>query len=173
MKKENKVEITNNDTGLKLDYDDISPFTGNKCVLIESDTGTGMESRICMETGYTTTDRFTIGGKAIEQYEKFVPQLYKDTKFLDKTLNQIWYLSTMRTHVCCLYAEGTSKTDYKWKLAMVRSLDIEEKKNFPVEGKQDEYHTHIVDVDNAEEFDRTNFKGAMDKFYATMGETPK
>ena len=126
MKKENKVEITNNDTGLKLDYDDISPFTGNKCVLIESDTGTGMESRICMETGYTTTDRFTIGGKAIEQYEKFVPQLYKDTKFLDKTLNQIWYLSTMRTHVCCLYAEGTSKTDYKWKLAMVRSLDLED-----------------------------------------------
>ena len=67
--KENRLEIVNN-SNINLDYDEVSPFTGNKCVLIEADENTGMESRICMESGMTTTDRFIVGSRAIEQYEK-------------------------------------------------------------------------------------------------------
>ena len=44
MKEEKtKIEITN-PAGIKLDYDDISPFTGNKCVLIEADENTNSET---------------------------------------------------------------------------------------------------------------------------------
>ena len=159
-----------NNTDLNLEYDDISPFTGNKCVLIEADEKTGMESRICMESGMTTTDRFTVGARAVEQYEKFIPELYKDTKYVDKLLNQVWYLSTMRTHVACLYAMGTTKDDYQWKLALVKELNSEESKKYPIEGKEGEFHTHIVDVDNAETYERNDFKTAIDKFYSIMGQ---
>jgi hypothetical protein len=171
MKKENKVEFGWKDpSDLKLEFDDISPFTGNKCVLIEADENTGMESRICMESGMTTTDRFIVGSRAIEQYEKFVPELYKDTKFVDQTLNQVWYLSTMRTHVACLYAQGTTKDDYDWRLAMVKMLDADERKKYPVDGKEGEFHTHIVDVENAKQFGRNEFKAAIDEFYAIIGK---
>ena len=169
-KQENKIEITNSSDNLKLEYDDVSPFTGNKCVLIEADDKTGMESRICMESGMTTTDRFIIGSRAVESYEQFIPELYKDTKYTDKILNQVWYLATMRTHAACLYAEGTHKDDYKWKLAMVQPLVGDERLAHPIEGKDNEYHTHKVDVENAEEFDKNDFKGAIDKFYALMGK---
>ena len=173
MKKENKVEFVNEPTSLKLEYDDISPFTGNKCVLIESDPRTGMESRICMESGMTTTDRFTIGSRALEGYENHIPQLYKDTKFVDQLLNQIWYLATMRTQAACLYAMGTTKDDYKWKLAEVKALDEEEQKKYPIEGQKDKYHSHIVDVENAKEFDKNNFKDAIDEFYSIIGKGVK
>tara|TARA_B100001778_G_C18581910_1_gene627857 strand:- start:650 stop:1168 length:519 start_codon:yes stop_codon:yes gene_type:complete len=169
MKKENKVEFANEPTNLKLEYDDISPFTGNKCVLIESDPRTGMESRICMESGYTTTDRFAVGSRALDSYEKQIPELYRDTKFIDQLLNQVWYLATMRTQDACLYAMGKTKDDYKWKLAQVRALADDEKENYPIQDQEGKYHSHIVDVDNAEEFDKNNFKGAIDKFYSIIG----
>jgi|TARA_R110001583_G_scaffold95325_1_gene239099 hypothetical protein len=173
-KQENEIEVTKVEQSaggdvLKLEYDDISPFTGNKCVLIEADEKTGTESRICMESGYTTMDRFVVGSRAIEAYEKMIPELYRDTKYTDQLLNQIWFLSTMRTQKACLYAMGTTKDDFEWKLALVKELSQEEKENYPVEGKDPvEYHTHIVDVDNAETFANHDFKTAIDKFYSTM-----
>lgn len=172
-KQENKIEVTRVEQSaggdqLNLEYDDISPFTGNKCVLIEADEKTGTESRICMESGYTTMDRFVVGSRAIENYEKFVPELYKDTKYIDQLLNQVWFLSTMRTSKACLYAMGTTKDDYQWKLALVKELTSEEREKYPVEGKENEYHTHIVDVDNAETYEKDDFKTAIDKFYSTM-----
>ena len=89
-----KIEITKNETGLNLEYDDISPFTGNNCVLIEADEKTNAESRICMESGYTTCDVFTPGSDALKEYELYIPQLYKDTKFTDSLLEREEFMST-------------------------------------------------------------------------------
>ena len=47
---ENKIEITNNPTNINLDYDEISPITGNKCVIVEGDPKNGDEHRMCMES---------------------------------------------------------------------------------------------------------------------------
>ena len=164
-----KIEFAEDNGELKLEYDDISPFTGNKCVLIEADETNNIESRICMESGYTTSDKFTIGSPDIDVYEKMIPQLYKDTKFVDLTLNQVWYLSTMRTALGCLYADGMTKDDFVWKLAEVRELTTDERKKYPVEGKTEEYHTHIIDVENATFFAKNQFKVAIDKFYELIG----
>tara|TARA_R110000824_G_scaffold389607_1_gene585779 strand:- start:3648 stop:4175 length:528 start_codon:yes stop_codon:yes gene_type:complete len=168
---ENKEKIENNNSKIKLEYDDISPFTGNKCVLIEADSSNDVESRICMESGYTTSDKFTVGSPEILVYEQMIPQLYKDTKFVDQTINQVWYLSTMRTPLGCLYADGQTKDDFVWKLAKVEVLTPEERKEFPVEDKEGEYHTHRIDIDNAEEFPKNDFKAAIDKFYELLGQS--
>ena len=170
-KEETKIEVINNKSGLNLDFDDVSPFTGNNCILIEADETTNSESRICMETGYTTSDRFKIGSAAIAEYEITVPQLYRDTKYIDPILNQVWYLATLRTPLGCLYADGFNKDDYKWKLAPVRELSADEKVNYPVAGKDPiEYHTHIIDIDNPEIFEQGKFQEAMDKFYSLIGQ---
>lgn len=169
MKESTKIEFTEIETGLKLDYDEVSPFTGNKSVLIEADETTNSEARICMETGYTTSDKFILGSPDIDAYEQMIPQLYKDTKFIDHTLNQVWYLSTMRTSRGCLYADGTSKDDFVWKLAKVRLLTQEERLEYPIEGKTNEYHTHIIDIVNPEIFNKDSFKSAIDKFYELIG----
>ena len=56
-----EIEIVNNESGLKLDYDEVSPITQNKCVIVEADTETGEEHRMCMESGYMTSQSMGIG----------------------------------------------------------------------------------------------------------------
>ena len=55
---------------MKIDYDEISPITGNKCVIVEADENTNIESRICMESGYSTADTLKQGSNTIEKYEQ-------------------------------------------------------------------------------------------------------
>ena len=37
-----------------IECDVISPITGNKCVMVEADEKTNIESYLCLESGYTT-----------------------------------------------------------------------------------------------------------------------
>ena len=43
---------------MKLEFDEISPFSNKKTVLVEADEQTNVESRICLSTGYTTRDNW-------------------------------------------------------------------------------------------------------------------
>ena len=60
---------------MKLEYDEISPLTGQKTVVVEADEQTNIESYICMESGYTTTDKLKIDSKEVEQYESTITEL--------------------------------------------------------------------------------------------------
>ena len=40
-----------------------------------------------------------------------------------------------------------------------------------VKDKEGEYHTHRIDIDNAEEFPKNDFKAAIDKFYELLGQS--
>ena len=54
---------------MNLDYDMISPVTGNKCVIVEADEQSNINSYMCIESGYTTTDNFKIDSDVINNYE--------------------------------------------------------------------------------------------------------
>ena len=69
------IEILKNESGINLDYDEISPVTGNKCVIIEADTETGDEHRMCMESGYVTRSSLKFGSDAVTEYEKGCTEL--------------------------------------------------------------------------------------------------
>ena len=43
---------------MNIEYDEISPITGNLCVVVEADPKVGRVSYLCMESGYTTTDYY-------------------------------------------------------------------------------------------------------------------
>ena len=165
-----EIEITNNESGIQLDYDAISPLTGNKCVLIEADEATNQESRICMETGYTTRDIWKLDSPAITTYENHISTLMTDTKYIDSSLNQVWYLATMTSPYCVLYPIGKSKTDYSWEVAKIIELKGEERKNYPVPGKENEYYTSRLDTDNAKGFVQGDFASAIDYFYTVIAE---
>lgn len=165
-----EIEITNNKSGVNLDYDAISPFTGNKCVLIEADTQTNLESRICMETGYTTRDVWKVDSDSITTYENYISTLMKETKYIDHSLDQIWYLATMTTPVAVLYPVGTSKKDYSWEVSKIVILEGKERENYPVPGKEGEFYTSRLDTDNASKFEQDNFASAIDHFYSILSE---
>ena len=70
-----EIEIIDNNSGLKIDYDEISPITKNKCVIVEADESTGEEHRMCMESGYITRTALKFNSDACKQFEQGCSEL--------------------------------------------------------------------------------------------------
>ena len=164
------IEITNNTSNLKLDYDEKSPITGNKCVIVEADTETGIEHRMCMESGYVTRTDLVYNSEACEQHEKGCTELMKKIKMVDMGLNSVWYPTFMQMPNGMLYCEGNGTTpdDYKWCVAKVVQLIGDDRLQYPIPGKENEYYTSKLDVENAIKFEGTDFETALDTFYKEM-----
>jgi len=155
---------------MKLEYDSISPITGNKCVLIEADERTNLESLLCMESGFTSYKKLEEGSEFQKKYEEHLTDLMRSCKVIDDD-NLAWYPIFMQLPGGMLYSEGISKNDWKWKVARVVLLNEEEQKEYPIIGKEGEYHTSRLDVDNAITYDNNNFQQALDELYNIVRET--
>ena len=69
-----------------------------------------------------------------------------------------------------LYPEGTTKT-LKWRVAKVIPIYGDERLQYPIPGKDEEYFTSKLDVDNANIYDTNDFKLALEDLYAIVKET--
>ena len=153
-----------------LDYDEISPITGNKCVVVEADENVGVESRLCIQSGYTTTEFLKTDSEKVKEYEKSLTQLMIDSKFIDKETGLTWYPTFMQMPGAMLYPEGASPVDLKWKVAKVVPIFGEERLEYPIPGKENEYHTSRLDVENAETYEKSDFESALNKLYDIVKE---
>ena len=155
---------------MKLDYDEVSPVTGNNCVIVEADPHNGENSRLCMESGYTTKDSWKTGSEVIEKYEEHITQLMRDLKHEDDDLGLTWYPSTMVTGTTMLYPKGETNEDWVWEVVKVVPIVGDERLNYPVPGTEDQYYTSRVDLDNAKQYAQAEFVKALDDFYANVME---
>tara|TARA_R110002051_G_scaffold165719_1_gene236747 strand:+ start:388 stop:921 length:534 start_codon:yes stop_codon:yes gene_type:complete len=167
-KQENKIEVINNPSKIKLEYDEISPLTGRKCVVVEADTETNIESYICMESGYTTSDNLKIGSDIVNNYEQKITDLMRSVKFEDKERGLVWYPAYMQLPGAMLYCKGTSFEDMVWEVAKVVPIIGDERKKYPVLGKEEEYFTSRLDVENAKTYQKREFQSAFDDLYAKV-----
>ena len=163
-----EIEIIKNETGLNLDFDDISPITQNKCVIIEADTETGDEHRMCMESGYITRTSLKIGSEEVQKHELRCTELMIKLRVNDNKLGTVWYPTFMQMPGAMLYAQGESKTDWNWKVAQIVPIVGDERLNYPVVGKPKEYHTSRLDVENANTYDKEDFASALDNLYSIV-----
>ena len=152
---------------MNLDYDGISPITGNKCVLEEANTHDNSVSYLCMESGFTSHEHLLDGSDFQEKYEQPLTELMIDCKTVDDD-NRVWYPTFMQLPGGMLYIEGESNLDWKWKVAQIVPIVGEERLQYPVLGKEDEYHTSKLDVENAKSFDKNDFKIALDELFITI-----
>ena len=156
---------------MKLDYDEISPITGNLCVITEADEQNNTTSYMCMESGFTTTDAMKIGSDIIEKYEAQLTELMRVSKYEDTERGLVWYPAFLQMPgVGMLYPIGSNREDIRWEVCKVVMILGEERKKYPVPGKENEYFTSRLDVENAERFDGDKFESALDRFYALAAE---
>jgi hypothetical protein len=152
---------------MKLDYDEKSPITGNLCVIVEADDQTNTTSYMCMESGFTTTDNMKIGSDVVEKYETQLSELMRVCKLEDKDRGLMWYPAFLQMQgIGMLYPVGTTREDLKWEVSKVVLITGDERKQYPVPGKENEYFTSRLDVENAERFEGNEFELALDRFYA-------
>ena len=155
---------------MKIDYDEISPITGNKCVVVEADEKANIQSYLCMESGYTTTDQLTKEGPYIEKHEDNLTELMLDAKYEDSETGLVWYPTFMQMPGGMLYPDGTV-SDIKWKVAKVVPIIGDERLEYPIPGRDGEYFTSKLDVDNANIYDTVDFKLALEDLYNIVNET--
>ena len=155
---------------MNIDYDAISPVTGNKCVVVEADPNANIQSYLCMESGYTTTDQLIKNSSYLDLHEENLTELMIAAKHEDELTDLIWYPTFMQMPGGMLYPEGTAKT-LKWRVAKVIPIDGDERLQYPIPGKDEEYFTSKLDVDNANIYDTNDFKLALEDLYAIVKET--
>ena len=170
MKKGSEIEIINNPSNIQLEYDAISPLTGNRCVIVEADENTNIESYICMESGYTTLDNLKIGSDTSKEYEKSLTQLMIDARYEDNLSGLVWYPSFMQMPGSMLYCIGDTPDELKWQVARTVPIIGEERKQYPIPGRVDEYYTSKLDVENAKTYGKYDFKDALDDLYSIIKE---
>lgn len=156
---------------MKLDYDEKSPITGNHCVLVETDEHTGLTSYMCMESGFTSHEKLTIDSDYTRKYEEMITQLMRDVKHNDHSRGLVWYPSFININgVGMLYTIGTNSSDMTWQMARVVNIIGDERLKYPIPGKENEYFTSRLDVENAMTFDAMNFENALDALYTAVAE---
>tara|TARA_R110002050_G_scaffold53815_1_gene122213 strand:- start:433 stop:939 length:507 start_codon:yes stop_codon:yes gene_type:complete len=154
---------------MNIEYDEISPITGNLCVVVEADPRSNRISYICMESGYTTTELLQKDSDYLEKHEAQLTDLMLDVRYVDEETGLVWYPTFMQMPGCMLYPDG-SRTDLKWKVAKVIAVNEKEKLQYPIPGKEGEYFTSKLDVDNANIYDKMDFKLALEDLYDIVKE---
>lgn len=110
---------------MKISYDDISPITGHKCVLIEK-VGENNYEKICMESGYSTNSFLNSENPDSESILQKIPDYFKSKKIVDD-FGQIWvpiFLNLNHTVLFPIFEENGTIT---WSLVKKEPLDDSEK----------------------------------------------
>lgn len=155
---------------MKMEYDDISPMTGNKCVVVETEND--IQSFLCFETGFTTTSELIKGSDVQNEFESHVTELMKSLKFEDEKTNLVWYPVFMQMPDRMLYTDGTDKK-WNWKVAYVVDIKEDEKEKYPNPFFEGEFYTSILDVENANTYDSHDFKMALNELFDGVREENK
>jgi hypothetical protein len=81
---------------MRLVFDEISPITGRKTVLVEADETMQDHVKLCMETGYQTCVRKWVeGSETLAEHETKVPDIVLRRRFVEEGTNNVWFLSVL------------------------------------------------------------------------------
>ena len=111
-------------------------------------------SFMCFNCGYMSHSNYTEDKVSEIQHTS---QLIRDLAFKDDDRDIYWYPSVVNMgKLGIIYPDGLPN-DWNWKFAKVVEVNEEEQKNYPIPGKDGEYYTERLDVDNAVEFGQYEF----------------
>ena len=123
------------------------PLCGSKSLHVMGDSET--QTQQCISCGYATTNRF-VGTREDNEVYKTLPEDMQSWSIEDN--GRIWIPSMITLPFGTIYP---TKVDDEMKWAVAEMIDIpeNERKNYPIEGKDGEFHTKRYDTDNQKLYD--------------------
>ena len=152
---------------LKLDYDEISPITGNKTVLCEYDANMQDTTKICMATGYQTyLNSWKQGSDLLSDYELQLPTEVLNSKVVDSNGN-VWYKTVLQSPRVILYPKGEF-----WKVVPLSESPNEVDEIVPiiVPIGLDNRGTRYLELSKAKTFDSDKFEEALFSFQELIAD---
>lgn len=140
---------------MKINYDEVSPITGNMSVLVEGDM------KLCMETGYHTYSSWNKTENGHQLFEQGSSEVVVGCSVVDwKNGNsQVWFPITMMTEVDILEPKKTNH-HLKWSVNSFRLKKDSDSPELLVMIKND--LTYVINPDEAVLFDK--FEDAYNEF---------
>jgi hypothetical protein len=150
---------------MKKTYDELSPITGNMSVLVDRDESTGMISKMCIESGYTTNSFLVEGSKTMEQLRTTIPRIAYNLKFVDDK-NNVWIPTMQSTEFSSMYPfeDPNNPNDFIWRITPIKKLSEEESKKYPNPDKPGEFMDSYIDFENSKDFPKEDFAKAFEFF---------
>lgn len=135
------------------------PFGSDACYeQTFEQNGIEVKTWLCFGSGFSTSTFMDKDSDLVKETLETSPELYKDLMHTDKN-NRVWFPATITLpKKGMVFADGTSKTDWKW--SAVKAIQITEEdrkvKQYP---KDQEYR---MDMANAKQFDKKDFMDALE-----------
>lgn len=105
----------------------------------------------CMGCGFASNSQMKENTLAMKQVLETSPELFKDLLFTDPE-GYVWFPSTMTLPgKGMIFADGTSKEDWKWSVVKAVPIEKKERKKFP------KGQTHKMDVQNKLSYEQHEF----------------
>ncbi len=129
-------------------------YDGDTCF---EDMQESFNSYMCFNCGFMSNSHYTEENlDKVENTSKLVNEL----KFLDEERKIYWYPSVVNMGPKgIIYPEGNVE-DWVWKYAQVVDVPEEEQEQYPIPGKEGEFYTEKLDVENAKEYSQYGFMEA-------------
>ena len=129
------------------------------------DTQEKFKSYMCFNCGFMSNSNFT--EENLEQVEN-TTKLLNELKFFDGSREIYWYPSVVNMGPKgIIYPEG-NVDEWVWKYAKVVDVPKEEQEQYPIPGKDGEFYTTKLDVENAETYGQYDFIDACKEMGITV-----
>lgn len=117
---------------------------------------------LSLSCGFWTNSLMKEGEEFYEHQMSTLPELYKDLAWKDEKTEMIWIPNTInQPGLGMVFANGPSKKEWGW--AAVKSIKIpeEDRKNYPIPGKEGEFMEYRMDMDNMQIFHERDYIDAL------------
>ena len=118
------------------------------------DTQEKFKSYMCFNCGFMSYSHYT--DENLDKVEKS-SKLVDDLKYFDEGRGIYWYPSVLNMGPKgIIFPEGNIE-HWVWKYAQVIEVPKEEQEQYPIPGKEGEYYTEKLDVENAKSYGQYEF----------------
>lgn len=155
---------------MRLNYDDVNPFTGKQTVMVEWDENAQQNMKLCMETGYHTFDKWIVdidGNPLFDDLKNFTricPDEVHVTAKCDLS-GQVWFKIVMQTRDHVLYPDSETWVVSTWRFVEDDETIDEGVPRIEVDGK-----FKILDNKTSTIFKEDEFEDATIEFHKRCSE---
>lgn len=146
---------------MRQTYDEVSPITGNRRVLVEYDEERQANMKLCMETGYHTYDTWVSGSDIVRNVESELPDIIRKSAVIDSS-GHPWYKLILMTPFLLLIPELVNDTDEAWVIYALKWAEDGDDVIMVVPGDDGEDRYRTIDPNTRQEFPANKFSEAMD-----------
>ena len=133
---------------------------GNACY--ENKINNSLTTYLCYGCGFQSNSYLVSGSNYHTEQMELLPELYKDLTFIDFN-NMVWIPTTINLpEKGMVFANGSSKDNWKWSAVGVKPVSEEEKTKYPIPGKKGKYYSTKTDMSTMKLFDEKDFMDALE-----------